>query len=68
MTPARRRGPIPLRLSPATDLTPERRMMVVAMRQEAVSPTVRLRFLTLGALLLVASGVGFVLGALTVKS
>lgn len=55
-----------VRLSPVVDLTPRQRRMAMALRREAIDPRVRLRFVTLGVLLAVASGVGFVCGALVV--
>lgn len=62
MNTARRHGPRPVRLSPVVDLTPEQRRLALALRREAVDPHVRLRFLTLGVLLMAASGIGYVLG------
>lgn len=65
MSTAMRHGPRPVRLSPVADLTPEQRRLALVLKREAVDPCVRLRFVTLGVLLAVASGVGFVLGLVT---
>lgn len=63
MNPARHLRPV--RLSPVCDVTPEQRRIALALKREAVDPHVRLRFLTLGALLMVASGVGYLCGFLS---
>ena len=54
-----RKGPLPMR--PAA-LTADQRVLYLALRKEAVTPTVRLRFWALGLLLALASGLGVVGG------
>ena len=57
---AQRKGP--LRLGRAPDLTSGQRALYLALRHEATRPTVRLRFRTLGLLLMVSSVVGCAAG------
>lgn len=54
-----RKGPLPMR--PAA-LTADQRVLYLALRKEAVAPTVRLRFWVFGLLLALASGLGVVGG------
>jgi hypothetical protein len=59
---AQRKGPMLMRHA---DLTQTQRCIALACRQEAVSPTIRLRFVTFGIVLAVSVAVGILIGRTT---
>jgi hypothetical protein len=64
--PARRKGPIPLRLTRAPDLTIQQRMILVALKRERQHPKIRISYGALALMQLIGSvlslGVGLYLG------